>query len=218
MTTAVTVLPVLPEDVVTDLEDRVRLAVTGGYDSADELVAGLIELVEYDPATEDGVARNRDEVVAAIQRMVDRRMAEHAAAEGLFPSTTDCDRLTAAFGRLEADGVLAREDVGYTQSDVRDEMWELVDRTRAEERSPRGWVAFHRQDVERAVDSGVLYISFASVSDDDDGFRAIGAEVVAALTDVGLTVDWDGDPNRRVELVGLRWQKRRRRSNPRRAR
>jgi len=96
-------------------------------------------------------------------------MAEHGAAEGAFPSTTDCDRLTAAFSRLEADGVLAREDVGYTQSDLRGDMWELVDRARAEGRDPRGWVAFHRQDLERVVDSGVLYISFASVSDDDEG-------------------------------------------------
>jgi len=163
----------LPDDAAADVEDRVRLAVAGGYDSADAIVEGLVELVEFDPATEAVVAGNRDDVVAEIQRMVDRRMADHAAAEAAFPSTTDCDRLTAAFARLESDGVLAREDVGYTQSDLRDEMWELVDRAGSKRRHPRGWVAFHRQDVERVVDSGVLYISFASVTDDDDGFRAI---------------------------------------------
>ncbi|HVF14998.1 MAG TPA: hypothetical protein VM942_10385 [Acidimicrobiales bacterium] len=201
----------LPDEIVVDLEERVRLAVAGGYDSGDEIVEGMVELVEYDPPTEEIVAENRDEVVDAIQRMVDRRLAEHAVAERGFPPTTDCDRLTGAFTRLDAVGVVAREDVGYTQSDLRDEMWELVDRAGSEGREARGWTAFHRQDVERVVDSGVLWVSFASVSDDDEGFRTIGAEVATALADAGLTVAWNGDPNRRIELVGMRWQKRRRR-------
>jgi hypothetical protein len=200
----------LPDDSAADVLDRVRLAVAGGYDRADAIVEGLVELVEYDPATEAGVAANREGVVAQIQQMVDRCVAEHEAAESAFPSSTDCDRLTAAFAHLEANGVLAREDVGYTQGDLRDEMWELVDQAGAEGRHPRGWVAFHRQDVERVVDSGVLYVSFASVSDDDAGFRAIGAEAAAELAGVGLTVDWNGDPNRRVEVIGMQWQKRRR--------
>lgn len=197
----------LPEDVVADLEYRARLAVAGGYDAGDEIVEGLVELVEYDPVTEEVVAANRDSVVEMIRGMVDDRLAEHAAAERTFPATTDCDRVEAAFARLEAAGVLAGEDVGYTQSDLRDDMWERVDQAA----SARGWVAFHRQDVERVVDSGVLYVSFAGVSDDDEGFRAIGAEVAAVLAEAGLTVDWNGDPNRRIELVGVRWQKRRRR-------
>ena len=110
---------VLPGEVATDLEERVRLAVAGGYDRADddradEIPEDLVELVEYDPETEGVVAANRDAVVLEIRHMVDRRMAEHVAAEGAFPATTDCDRLTAAFARLAADSVIAREDVGYT--------------------------------------------------------------------------------------------------------
>jgi hypothetical protein len=207
----VTGLPVLPEDVVADLEYRARVAVAGGYDTGDEIVEGLVELVEYDPVTEEVVAAHRDSVVEMIRGMVRERLAEHAAEERTFPATTDCDRVESAFARLEAVGVLAGEDVGYTQSDLRDDMWERVDQAAAAGRQPRGWVAFHRQDVERVVDSGVLYVSFAGVSDDDEGFRAIGTEVAAALAEAGLTVDWNGDPNRRVELVGVRWQRRRRR-------
>ena len=95
-------------------------------------------------------------------------------------------------------------------------MWALLERARSEGRDVRGWAAFHRQDLEHVVDSGQLYISFAAVSDDDEGFRAIGAEVAGSLTEAGLTVVWNGDPNRRVELTGVRWQKRRRRPRYRR--
>jgi len=40
----------------------------------------------------------------------------------------------------------------------------------------------------------------------------MGAELAAASADVGPTVNWNGDPNQRVELTGVLWQKRRRRS------
>lgn len=206
----------LPDDVVADLEDRARLAVRGGYDRPDGIVEGLVELVEYDPETEAIVALDRGEVVEAVRQMVDSALREHAVAESSFPPTTDCDRLTAAFKELDSRGIVAREDVGYTQSDLRDEMWALLEAARSEGRDARGWVAFHRQDVERVVDSGQLYISFAALSDDDEGFRTIGAEVAGGLAEAGLTVAWNGDPNRRVELTGVRWQKRRRRPRFRR--
>jgi hypothetical protein len=188
----------------------------GGYGHPDAIVEGLVELVEYDPETEAIVASDRGEVVEAVRQMVDGALHEHAVAESAFPPTTDCDRLTAAFNQLDSRGIIAREDVGYTQSDLRDEMWALLEAARSGARNARGWVAFHRQDVERVVDSGQLYISFAAVSDDDDGFRAIGAQVAGGLAEAGLTEAWIGDPNRRVELTGVLWQKRRRRPRFRR--
>lgn len=198
----------LPAEVIADLQERVRMAVAGGYDNADNIVEDLVELVEYDPETEALVAAEREGVVEVIQDMVDAQMAQHAAAEMSFPPMTDCDRLSAAFATLEADGIICREDVGYTQSDLQYDMWELVDRLRSDGASPRGWAAFHRQDVERAVTSGKLYIAFASMSDDDEGFRAIGSEVAGVLAGAGLTVNWNSDPNARIQLVGLRWEKR----------
>lgn len=64
----------LPDDVLADLDDRARLDVAARYDPA----GAIVELVEYDPETKE---------------LVDRHMAEHAASEGAFPSTTDQARL-----------------------------------------------------------------------------------------------------------------------------
>ncbi|MGW2090087.1 DUF6891 domain-containing protein [Streptomyces sp. NPDC001880] len=36
----------------------------------------------------------------------------------------------------------------------------------------------------------------------------MGREVVEALGDAGLTVKWDGSPDRAIELTGLDWRKR----------
>ncbi|MFD4948072.1 DUF6891 domain-containing protein, partial [Streptomyces sp. NPDC058409] len=37
---------------------------------------------------------------------------------------------------------------------------------------------------------------------------AVGREVAAALGEAGLTVEWDGSPDRAIELTGLDWRKR----------
>lgn len=199
----------LPDDVIEDLAERVRLSVAGGYDTSGQLIEGLVELIEYDPDTADAFKADRDGTVALITGMVEAALEEHETLERDFPETTDCDRLTALFEQLDAGGILTGEDIGYTQSDLRDDMWQRVDDARASGRAVRGWAAFHRQDVDRAVDTGVLCVAYASVTDDDDGFREIGHELAGAFTDAGFTVDWDGNPNKRIELTGLRWQRRR---------
>lgn len=66
------------------------------------------------------------------------------------------------------------------------------------------------------VDSGVLCLAHAGVEDDDESFTRIGSEVAERLRSAGFSVDWDGDPNRRIEVTGLRWQKRRIRRRRRR--
>jgi hypothetical protein len=84
-----------------------------------------------------------------------------------------------------------------------------VDEACGSGRSVRGWVAFHRQDLDRVVESGVLCLAFASVTDDDAGFRGVGNELAELLIAAGFVVDWDGDPDRRLELKGVEWKKRR---------
>ncbi len=199
----------LPDEVVADIDERVRLAVAGGYDDDDEIVDALVELVEYDPDTEDLFAADSDAITAAIRQVVATHAARHREAEAAFDPTTDCDRLTAAFAQLEVGGIVMGEDYGFTMSDLREDMWERIDQVNAADGNPRGWAGFHRQDLDRVVDTGVLCIAFAALTDSDEDFRAIGTEVAAALAAAGFTVDWDGDPNRRIELTGLRWHKRR---------
>jgi hypothetical protein len=190
---------------MTTLEDRARVGVRGGYEPLDEVEAELIELVQYDPDTEEAFAADRDGALRLVSEILGRHVAEHAREEATFPPVTDPDRLTAAFAELDRDGIVARENVGYDMSDVRDEMGELV-RAR---RDARGWVAFHRQDLERVVDGLPLYVAFASRSDAEEDFVAVGREVADRLAAAGLTVDWDGTADARIALLDVAWQRRR---------
>lgn len=192
-----------------ELSERLRLAVTGGYDSADQIVEDLVELFEYDPDADDFVAGLGAPLVDHVTELVTAALDDHLAREATFPAVTDCDRITAAFATLEGSGIVTGEDVGVTMSDVRDDLGEALRAARDRGEQARGWVGFHRQDVDRVVDTGVLFLAFGTPTDDDDAYRAIGREVAHALSAAGFQVAWDDDPNRRIELPGLTWQRRR---------
>ena len=193
-----------------DIAERVRLAVAGGYDPPDQIIEDLVELVEYDPDAHEYIAGLGLPLTEHMTTLVNDALALHNAAEASFPEVTDCDRLDSAFDQLATSGILTGQDVGMTMSDVRDDMWAAVDQARRRGQGARGWVAFHRQDVDRVVDTGTLCIAYAAATDLDDDFRLIGTEVAEALRSAGFEVDWNGDPARRIELHGLAWQKRRR--------
>lgn len=75
------------------------------------------------------------------------------------------------------------------------------------EASPRkdkitGVVYYHRQNTAHAEKTGRIWIHYSSIkapaSKPDD---AIGAEVLQAMRDVGLTATWDGNTSTCIEVV-----------------
>jgi hypothetical protein len=125
-------------------------------------------------------------------------MAGHLAAQAGWPAVTDNDRLTAAFAALDAAGIVAREHWTGTLSDGRYEIGTPAG---------RGYCFYHRQDEERCVAGGGLLIAYGTASDDGD-VAAVGRAVAAALAAEGLTVEWDGTPEARIE-VRMPWRVRR---------
>lgn len=194
----------LSPETLEELDQQARAAVYAGYEADDAIREGLMELIEFDPASEAEVASDREAAVEVVAEVVKRHASAHAQEAESFPDLTDPERLSELFSELEADGIAAREDVGFTQDDLVEAMKELV----AERSDLRGYVAFHQQDVDRAVEDGLLYLAFAHRSARDADV-AIGHEVAERAKAAGFEVDWDGSPEHRVALRGVRWQRRR---------
>ena len=76
-----------------------------------------------------------------------------------------------------------------------------------EGRKVRGYVFFHQQDAEGAVD-GSLYLSYGARADGESAQLAIAKEVVAVLKRAGLDASWNGRYDTRIS-VKLDWKKRR---------
>jgi hypothetical protein len=184
--------------VVPDVEEQVReyahKAVALAADPCGTIVSDVLEQLDGE-APPAGLAE-------LAWRVVGAELADHLAAQAAWPETTDADRLTAAFRRLSAAGIVAREDFACCQSCGLAELGgEVVDGE-----TPRGYAFYHHQDATDAATDGGLYIAFGRF--EQPPTAEIGREVADALADQGLAVSWDGDPTTRIQLT-LTWRRRR---------
>lgn len=143
-----------------------------------------------------------DDLRVLAWRLVGPQFAAHLDAQATWPARTDSDRLTDAFRALDVAGIVAREDFtccqGCGASEIGDEALDPA--------AVRGYAFYHGQDAERAAAGGGLWMSYGSFGQPTT--VDLGEEVVAALRAEGLQVDWDGSPERRIQ-VRLCWARRR---------
>jgi hypothetical protein len=182
-----------PEDVLS-LESQVRTLIVGGYLTRSELT----EIAE-DCLVRDGI---RPITRAQAAQLVDRFWLERVDEQASWVGETDPERLTSAFGALEDAGITARENFACCRSCGNAEIGaEGPD-------DARGFVYFHSQCTDAVAAGRGLSLYYGGFDDSSETTTHVGREVVAALTDAGLSVEWDGDPSRAITVTALDWRKR----------
>ncbi|GJF33808.1 hypothetical protein KNE206_65080 [Kitasatospora sp. NE20-6] len=184
----------LADDDRAALEARVREVLVGGYATRAEL-AELAE--EY--LVSDG---HRPVSPEQARLLADRLWLDRVGEESGWEGETDPERLTRAFAVLEASGITARENFTCCRTCGQAEI-----RT-AGTADARGFVYFHSQCTESAASGQGLMLLYGGFDGTAATTAAVGREVVAALSDAGLPVVWDGDPDRAVTVTPLDWRRR----------
>lgn len=186
-------VPELPDDVRETVEERVRERLRCGYDTRQVLVE----------IAEDYLVKGDERPVSKAQawQLVDRLWLERVAEQEAWEGVTDPERLTRAFEALDAEGITARENFTCCRNCGTGEIG-------AEREDARGYVFFHQQVTEHAAEGHGLALYYGGFDGSDETAGAVGHEVVAALTAVGLSTQWDGDPRRAIDVGPLDWRKR----------
>ncbi len=197
----------MTEQGIGYLRSEAWAQIVPGFVSKAAVVEGMRELAEDDVAL--GVSATQAE------DLVDGLWAERLAclAGPSIRTPTDDVRIADAFDRLGEEGIVARMNCGFDQSEG-----EALCRDEAQGRGSHGFVFFHSQDAGRLVDAeAVLYLGFDAVPTYgerftskqayDEAASAVGHQIVEALRARGLTVEWDGTPNRRPAITGLDWRR-----------
>lgn len=144
---------------------------------------------------------------AALREFIQMEFETHDADEASWPRETDCDRLESAFAAISSQGIVALQNAGYTMSDGHEEVDEALDP------HPRGtfngYCFYHGQDLERAVETGQLFIAFGDLRDTPGGKLAIGRVVRDAFSAEGLNCEWNDDAEKRILVTGIDWKRRR---------
>jgi len=190
------------EDLVKELREYILLDVEGGYYNREQIIAHAVEYLldssEYNPELlEETAIQLSDELLAA-----------HFAKQKSWTYETDCDKLDEAFATLDRRGIVARQNFTCCQTCGHAEINFEIDEA-SKHRPIRGYVFFHEQDVERVVASGFLYLAYGSVSGKSKDSVRIGQEIVNALRNAGLQVQWNGKIEKRIAINAINWQRRR---------
>jgi len=178
---------------------EINALVRGGFEER----APIIEILcgeMYEPGELDEA-----EVIAAV----DTAFAALAQDKATWPTTTDCDRLDGAFAALNARGIIALQNAGYTQSDGYDDVREKY-HEHADRDAVIGYCFYHGQDLERAVHGEGLYLAFGPMDAKKEETEAprVGAVIVEELTRVGLAVKWNGTFAQRIFIPAIDWKRR----------
>ncbi len=167
--------------------------------------SGFYSPDEADEMIDDILEDDADE--AMLRAAVVPEFDKKAAAEASWPETTDCDRLDQAFEDLNARGVIALHNAGYTMSDGISDVSEALHELGRT--GIKGYCFYHGQDVERAVDGGGLMIAFGDLDDDKAQKAKVGQVVRDVLQEFGFAIEWSGDPETRLNLPAFDWKRRR---------
>lgn len=140
--------------------------------------------------------------------MVDGLLGEKREAEAGWPERTDCEKLDAAFTRLELEKTIALQNAGYTQSDGYEDCCEVYERRGGASSGSIGFCFYQFQDLGRAVRGEPLYLSYGAFKSSDGEAVGVGMTVCAVLEAQGLAVDWNGRPDSRPRILNLDWKRR----------
>jgi hypothetical protein len=133
-------MPLNPE-VRSEIDGLVR----GGFEQRDRIIEIFSEEM-YEPGELDE---------AEITVAVDAAFAALEHDKTMWPAFTDCDRLDKVFAALDALGIIALQNAGYTRGDGYSDISEVYHR-RPDRDKVIGYCFYQGQDLESAVNGAGL--------------------------------------------------------------
>ncbi|TXH68561.1 MAG: hypothetical protein E6Q88_09845 [Lysobacteraceae bacterium] len=181
---------------------ELRRLVWSGFETTDEIVEHIEWTWGWDEPLD--TAWLRDELKAEFEK---KRRDETS-----WPTTTDNDRLERAFAALEAHGIIALHNAGYTQQDGMSDVSERSHGARIRDARKSqiitGWCFYTGQDIKTALDSHGLWIAFGDFDGDRDRALSVARTIKRVLEHEGLRVEWNGEPGQRLRISPFDWRKR----------
>jgi hypothetical protein len=188
------------DPVLDDLRSFIAYRVLEGFESEAEIVENASN---YACETHD-----RDDMGSAIRQLTAEALAAHLAEQVNWPTPTDCDRLDEAFAALERRRIVARQDFSCCTNCGHTDIWDEIVKE-LESQPIEGYVFYHFQCTERAIESGELLLAYGALDEGEEELTRVANAVVAELRRAGLDARWEGDPCCPIIVEGIVWRRRR---------
>jgi len=188
------------DDALDDLRSFIANRVREGMESVHDIVENACSYAQE--------THGRDDLRPDIRRITAELVWAHRTEQAGWQGSTDCDRLDEVFASLNLQGIVARHDFACCNNCGFTEIWDEVEKE--EKRHPvEGYVFYHLQCTERAIEFGQLLLAFGCVEDDTEALHRVANKVVAELRRVGLNASWQGTALHPITVDGIVWRRRR---------
>jgi hypothetical protein len=182
-----------------DLREFIANRVREGFESPHEIVENAQHWASENEC---------NELLPEVKRLTAEALAAHQSEQAGWGPTTDCDRLDSAFTALNAQGIVARQDFSCCNNCGFTEIWDEVEKEE-KNHSVEGYVFYHLQCTERAIETGQLLMAYGCVEEDPKAFLSVANKIVAELRKAGLNASWGGTDSHPIVVDGLVWRRRR---------
>jgi hypothetical protein len=189
-----------------ELAALVRMHVRGGFMARDELDAWIDDAASdaASDAARAGEAGTADKLGELLMWVADDERAQLRTL--VRPEPCINDRLDAAFAALAAEGIVAVQAAGFTQSDGWSEATAAAAALRAKGREARGACFYHEQDLARGVAGHGLWLTFGVFGARDDAASlAIGRVIARVLGAHEVPFAWNETVAQRISVLPFRW-------------
>lgn len=177
------------------------LKVAVGIENRDDLLDHLEDLIEEDEFAHSfaGEKPTMEEAVALLDEIID-------AHNQVVPEiSSDLVAYRESLAILNEQGIVPSLD-GFDAGEGAEEGHQLALDRATSGQPTLGYLYSHRQDFERAVYDGELWVGFSHLSAEKDDTAAVGRIVADTFIAAGLPVHWDGNPGERIRIAPFRWE------------
>ncbi len=188
------------QEAIESVTGQIRREVFAAFMPLNEIVPAALETVDDECDTET--------LRPIASRIFDEVLAEYRSQMAVWPGVTDCDRFDAACEDLEEAGIVCRQNYLCCGTCGCGAIMQEMEAQRDRGREVVGYLFYHEQDTDGALDGEGVYLNYGSVLRGDDAAVSIGHQIVAAMRARGLRVVWNGSIEQRIH-VALDWKRRR---------
>jgi hypothetical protein len=188
------------DQVLEDLRSFIAYRIREGFESIHNVIENAINYA-YE-------THGREDMRADIKHMATELLAEHQAEQASWENPTDCDRLNEAFAVLNRQGIVARQDFSCCNNCGFTEIWDEIEKEE-KRHAVEGYVFYHLQCTERAIESGQLLMAYGCIEEDPEALKQLANKIVTELRRVGLTASWLGTAGDPIVVDNIVWHRRR---------
>lgn len=180
-----------------EISEAIKFDVYGGFYDKDDIFDN-ISMTYDDPTLEKWI-------IQEIEKYYQQKLSE----QSLWEPVTDFDRLAQVFDKLNSSGIIALHNAGYTRQDGEGDTHEIYEDLKGMGITTKGYCFYHTQDMERVIEGGsTLLLAFGDFEHDDKKGEAVGNEIILALHEKGFKTEWNNSIQARINVSGIKWQKR----------